>query len=1340
MCNRLFSLPRILLSLSALAVFFACHLTKTEEAEDTFTFPSLKDSLGGADHAVIVLKTESGQVIDTIYNGPVMPSTTFKGLVAPHFVGGKVIIEIQATKGGIVVYQITRSYDGDNDQTLGTVVLVSPSATVKIQWPGFKLREGDSVPLPGVKILPTTLTNPSLGWVSRQPSILLAGSNYLKALVPGSATLVVWLKSDTTKRDSILIEVVSKNTPSKALDSLRLTPDPLTLALRGPAGRFTVNPYPITASKDVTWTSLDPVTVSVSDDGLLTALALGTARILAVSKLEPTALDTARVEVAAPLKVDSLRLEKDSVEVFVQGASDSLKASVYPPLANPAVTFTVRDGAVAQVEGGKVQGLKEGETWVVAKSVEDPTKVDSLKVIVFPSQRVDSVRVSPDSLKLYVKGESKLLAGALYPATLQKRFTWRSAFPAIATVDGAGLVTPVAEGKAYVSAVARADGTKSDSALVIVKKDTPHLQVGGDTTLAVGVSLIHTPTVTQEYGLVVMFKWDLNGDGTYEDSSATVKPNLSFLYGEAKVYGVHFYVRDTEGNDTVVVRKVTAVNGRVVQILTPKDGSSTNQSPITVTWSVDGVQQANSQGLNVGPNTVVRSAQDSAKNTYSATITVTLDQTAPNRPTVKGSWVPVNTLTPAWSWASGQGGGNGSYRYRLDNPDMSASAATTDTFYTAPTNLNSGAHTLYVQERDEAGNWSPSGSFAVRIDTTAPPAPSLSVAPASPTANPRPTWSWTGGVGDAYRYYRYKLGNDDFRSGGKDTTGTAFTPATGFTDGTYTLYVQERDSAGNWSASASVPITIDLVAPMAPTVSVTAALTNDETPTWTWTAETGGNGSFRYKINSADLTTGATTTTLLAYTPTAGLGEGTFTLYVQERDAAGNWSPSGLKAVRVDLTVPSAPRIDSTPYSPLNSLRPKWTWKSGTGGVKVFRARVDTSNLTGAMERSDSSFIPQVDLPEGKHTLYVQERDSAGNWSQSAYREIVAIVARVVGARGTTVAGVALIGLAVDGMDIPYILYHDNTVSSVMNYQGNSWGYVGPSSLLPTRYSGNGLTISKQGIPMVMFNHFDSTSSTVGAGVVSFRNGGWGFDLGAELVGDIYASSIASDNQGKPIVAFLDYRDTTRNMGVSVLRLNGGWEPIGPLRFTNTSLQPKDVQLKLDGAGNPLVSFIDYNTDKVSVMRYVSATNSWEYLGLPNIQNKIVLHHDLALGSTDSVYLAIDGVSPAGYATVLHFAGGVWQNVGVSNFAHFSSKFNLGVGGSNTPYLGYTEYDTGIPKIVAAHGGVWTSLRNSGAVPGLSNGAGSVYIAISTLGVPVLGLDDGELGWKVTVTKCAYEP
>lgn len=1338
MANRLFSIHRLFLLSLALAVFFACHLTKNEDVEDSFSFPALKDSIVGADQALIVLKAESGQVIDTLFNGPVTASTTFKGLQAPHFNGGKVTIEIQATQNGKIVYQITRSYDGDKDETLGTVVLVSPSASVQIQWATPKLREGDSVPLPPTKVLPATLADPSLAWASRQGTLLLAGDSYLKALRPGSATLIVWLRSNPLKRDSVVVEIVSKNAPVKALDSLRLTPDPLTLALRGPAGRFSVNPYPVSASKEVTWTSLDAGIVTVSDVGLLSPLSIGVGRILAISKLEPTALDTALVEVIAAVKVDSIRFEKDSVEVFIQGSPDSIRVQTYPALANPSVNFSVRDASVAQVEGGKVKGLIEGETLVLARSVEDSAQVDSLRVIVFPSEKVDSVRLAQDSLKLYVKGESQSLMASIFPSTLQKRFLWRSAAAAIATVDAAGVVTPVSEGKAYVSVTARADGQKRDSALVIVKKDTPRLIVGNDTVLAVGASLTHSPVVTQEYGLILMFKWDLNGDGTYEDSSTTVRPNLAYLYNEAKDYGVRFYVRDTEGNDTVVIRRVKAVNGRVVQILSPKDGSFTNQSPITVTWMVDGTQTANSQALNLGANTIVRSAQDSAKNTYSASITVTLDQTAPNRPMVNGSPVPVNTLTPAWAWTSGGGGGNGTYRYRLDNPDMAAATATVDTFYTASTNQNAGTHTLYVQERDEAENWSPNGSFAIRIDTTAPPAPTLTVAPNLPTNNTKPTWNWTGGVGDAYRYYRYKLGDDDFRSGGKDTTGTSFNPTTGFTEGTYTLYVQERDSAGNWSASASMPVTIDLDAPTAPVVSVVATLTNDETPTWTWTAGMGGNGSFRYKINNADLTTGAIATTVLTYTPTAGLGEGPFSLYVQERDAAGNWSSSGSKVVRIDLTAPAAPRIDSTPYSPLNSLRSKWTWRSGTGGAKVFRARVDNPDLNGASEQTDSSFTSAVDQSEGRHTLFVQERDSAGNWSQSSTRMLVAVKKGVVGTEGFSTSEAYSLSLGFGAAQQPTLAFVDQIDGIVVRrFNGTGWEPLGIHPITPNSGRDTKLAFAQNGTAYLAY--WEDNYPAQGITVRRLNGSKWdtlGNRCEAAITTQEYSLAINGNNE--PMVAYTFWDYDKDQAGIVVNKFSGtAWSPSGQL-VSDTAGSPPSIAV--DANNTPFVAYGDNRNNGRLTIKYLSGTN-WVPVGSAGISKGLAGYPVLKFSKQGVLHAVFsEDVGGQRRVSVMTFEGGKWAYINEGGIpVKEILGLDLAIDEWERPVVAVRESDVNtLPRAFVFSNSQW---RSVGQINSSVSVITSLTLGLDPNGVPFLGFADfGANGKRAIVYKVGMDP
>ena len=84
----------------------------------------------------------------------------------------------------------------------------------------------------------------------------------------------------------------------------------------------------------------------------------------------------------------------------------------------------------------------------------------------------------------------------------------------------------------------------------------------------------------------------------------------------------------------------------------------------------------------------------------------------PNPPIVTGT-TPTEDTMPTWTWSSG-GGGNGTYRYQLDGT-VGTWTQTTGSSYTPAIPLPEGAHTLYVQERNNDGNWSSSGSFEIVI-------------------------------------------------------------------------------------------------------------------------------------------------------------------------------------------------------------------------------------------------------------------------------------------------------------------------------------------------------------------------------------------------------------------------------------------------------------------------------------------------------------------------------------------------------------------------------------------------------------------------------------------------
>ena len=110
--------------------------------------------------------------------------------------------------------------------------------------------------------------------------------------------------------------------------------------------------------------------------------------------------------------------------------------------------------------------------------------------------------------------------------------------------------------------------------------------------------------------------------------------------------------------------------------------------------------------------------------------------------------------------------------------------------------------------------------------------------------------------------------------------------------GTQYTYAMIKDTSPlQYSTVLDTGIIYDTVAPAAPTVSGTTP-TTDRTPTWSWTSGGGGgNGTFEHQLDS---TAGVwTSTTALSQTPGGDLALGNHTLYVRERDNAGNWSTNG---------------------------------------------------------------------------------------------------------------------------------------------------------------------------------------------------------------------------------------------------------------------------------------------------------------------------------------------------------------------------------------------------------------------------------------------------------------
>lgn len=136
-------------------------------------------------------------------------------------------------------------------------------------------------------------------------------------------------------------------------------------------------------------------------------------------------------------------------------------------------------------------------------------------------------------------------------------------------------------------------------------------------------------------------------------------------------------------------------------------------------------------------------------------------------------------------------------------------------------------------------------------------------------------------------------------------------------------------------------------------------------------------------------TTGVTTLTDI--TGFAGLGEGAFTLYLKDTDAATNVGTDSEVGVIKDSVAPSAPVINAL-TSPTNDTTPTITGTGETGATVVVTSSVDGAlAVTDVVAGGTWSITPLVALTEVSHSLTAVQTDAAGNASDASGAQVVVV-------------------------------------------------------------------------------------------------------------------------------------------------------------------------------------------------------------------------------------------------------------------------------------------------------------------------------------------------------------
>lgn len=287
----------------------------------------------------------------------------------------------------------------------------------------------------------------------------------------------------------------------------------MTATLRDAGGLLLTN-------RTINWNSSNVQVATVSSIGVVTALSPGSAIISAVSEGR---VGTASLLVLARL-ASAVTLTPASTNIII-GTTLQLTPQITDPSGNiligRPITYVSDNLAVATVtQGGLVSARSVGSAVITATS---EGKVGTATVVVNPLP-VSRVTVTPATVRV--------LMGAAQPLSVQvtsetgvvlqgRTVTWTSGAPTVASVNAAGVVTPIAPGIALIVAVV--EGVAGFSTVTVGLPTVTSVLVTGTNSIAVNGTAQLTAS-PRDIGGVALFNrvvtWSSSDDNTAFVTSA----------------------------------------------------------------------------------------------------------------------------------------------------------------------------------------------------------------------------------------------------------------------------------------------------------------------------------------------------------------------------------------------------------------------------------------------------------------------------------------------------------------------------------------------------------------------------------------------------------------------------------------------------------------------------------------------------------------------------------------------------------------------------------------------------------------------------------------------------
>lgn len=311
-----------------------------------------------------------------------------------------------------------------------------------------------------------TVTDPkerSLTWESSDPSIATVDAKgKVTAVAPGKVTIT----ASTDSGEKLSCEVTVKTPPLAIAKS--------TIEMN--VGDATILKTTGGSGEPLEWVSSDPAVATVSATGKVTGKAAGKATITATDKKINQSV-TCEVTIIADRAVRTIEVTPREMKIEV-GYVHFYTLTVLPKNADNAELDIRSDNKeIAEPTTYKerpcIWGKKPGTT-TIHFATKDKKHEATIKVTV-TAPALESIVLNPASVTLK-PGGTKQLSVVLDPEeALMPVLVWKSSDPAIVSVDDAGKITAVKNGKATITATVKGSTLSASCSVVVTDETIPDI-------------------------------------------------------------------------------------------------------------------------------------------------------------------------------------------------------------------------------------------------------------------------------------------------------------------------------------------------------------------------------------------------------------------------------------------------------------------------------------------------------------------------------------------------------------------------------------------------------------------------------------------------------------------------------------------------------------------------------------------------------------------------------------------------------------------------------------------------------------------------------------------------